>query len=71
MTQDLVIAILGVIASMIGSASLINWRLKQLESRVDSHNNYAMKFSECTTDIKLIQQDIDYIKQSIAELKEK
>ena len=38
-------------------------QLNQLKERVDEHNNYAKLFTTITTDIKLIQQDIKYIKE--------
>ena len=68
MTENIIIAILGVIASFIGSATLINYRLKKLEEKVDEHNGYAEKIAKMTTDIALMQKDISYIKSAIDKL---
>ena len=38
-------------------------QLDQLKLRVDEHNNYAKLFSQITTDIKLIAQDVRYLKE--------
>jgi len=38
-------------------------QLNQLKERVDEHNNYAKLFTTITTDIRLIQMDIKYIKE--------
>jgi len=69
MSENIIIAVLGVIASMFGSASLINWRLKELEKKVDNHNSYAQKFSEVSTDIAIIHKDIEYIKEMVINVR--
>lgn len=51
--------------SFISSATLINYRLKKLEDKVDEHNGYAQKYAETHEDIALIKQDIGYIKEKI------
>lgn len=44
--------------------------LQSLSDRVDVHNGYAEKFSGVTTNIELLQKDIEYMKNSIKELKD-
>ena len=68
------ISLIGVILSAILSMNLVNWRLKNLEDKMDKvdkkleeHNQYAQKFTELSGDIKLITLEIQHIK----ELKEK
>lgn len=61
MSENIIIALLGVVASM----GLVNWRLKKLEEKVDKHNAWGEKFAQQNTDIALIKQDIGYIKKAI------
>lgn len=68
MTQDIIIAIIGAIASVLASASLVNWRLKKLEEKVDKHNGYSDKIASITTDIAVMKTDINYIKNAIARM---
>lgn len=69
MTETLIISLVTVVLSAISSMSLVNWRLKSLEKKVDIHNGYAQKFAETQTDIALIKKDIEFIKTSVEELK--
>lgn len=57
------ISLVGVVISAVLSLSLTNWRLSQIEKRLDQHNSYAEKFAEATTDIALIRKDIEYLKE--------
>lgn len=68
MTENIVIAIIGAIVSIISSASLVNYRLSKLEEKVDKHNGYSDKISKMQTDIALIQKDINWIKDAISKL---
>ena len=68
MTENIVIAIIGAIVSIISSASLVNYRLNKLEEKVDKHNGYSDKISKMQTDIALIQKDINWIKSAIEKL---
>lgn len=68
MTQDIIIAIIGAIGSVLASASLVNWRLKKLEEKVDKHNGYSDKIASITTDIAVMKTDITYIKNAIARM---
>lgn len=69
MNENITIAIIGAIVSVVSSASLVNWRLKKLEEKVDKHNGYSDKIASITTDIAVIKNDMAYIKASINELK--
>lgn len=69
MSEGIIIALIGAVASVLSSATLVNWRIKKLEEKVDIHNGWGEKFSSYATDIALIQKDIQYIKESIKELK--
>lgn len=68
MTENIIIAIIGAIVSIISSASLVNYRLNKLEEKVDKHNGYSDKISKMQTDIALIQKDINWIKDAISKL---
>ena len=62
------ISVCGVIVSMISSMSLVNFRLQQLEKKVDEHNSWGTKFAQQSTDIALIGKDVSYIKETIERL---
>ena len=66
MTEVIITALITGTLSVLASASLINWRLKKLEEKVDEHNGYAKKFAETHEDIALMQKDIEYIKEKIS-----
>ena len=68
MTENIVIALIGAIGSVLASASLVNWRLKKLEEKVDKHNAYSDKIASMTTDIAVIKTDLTYIKNAISRL---
>lgn len=68
MSENIVIAIIGAIVSIISSASLVNWRLKKLEDKVDQHNTYGDKIASIKTDIAVIKNDLSYIKSAIQKL---
>lgn len=67
MSENIVIALIGAAVSLVGSASLINWRLKSLEKKVDEHNGYAQKFAESSKDLALMQKDIEFIREKMNE----
>jgi len=41
MTETLIISLATVLVSALSAMSLVNWRLKEIEKRLDNHNNYA------------------------------
>lgn len=68
MNETVLSAIISVVGSVVSSYTLVNWRLKQLEDKVDRHNAWGDKFQGQTTDIALIKQDVSYIKDAIKRL---
>lgn len=66
-----VISFCGIIVSAVLSMSLVNWRLQQLEKKVDEHNSWGNKFSQQEKDIAVIRTDVTYIKEAIQDLKER
>jgi len=67
MSESILVALITACGSIIGTASLINWRLQALEKKVDSHNNYAKMFADTTKEIALMGQEIKYIKERIGK----
>ena len=65
MTEGIIIALIGAVASVLSSAALVNWRIKKLEEKVDAHNKYSDKIASMQTDIALIQKDISYIREMV------
>lgn len=64
------IGLLGVIFSAGVSLQLVNWRLKTLEDKMkevdeklEKHNQYAEKFAELSGDIKAIRVEIHNLKE--------
>lgn len=68
MSENMWIAIIGAVASIVGSYSLVNYRLNKLEIKVDKHNNYSDKIASLDKSIGVIQTDISYIKKAIDKL---
>jgi hypothetical protein len=68
MTESIIVAIIGAIGSVIASASLVNWRLQKLEEKVDKHNGYSDKIASMGTDIAVMKNDLQYIKNAILRL---
>ena len=75
MDAGIIIAIGGVLSGIAGilSAILLNrktmalleYRMGQVEKKLDSHNGYAKMFSETSTKIGKMQTDIAVIKTSL------
>ena len=66
-----IISLIGIVLSAIFSLSLVNWRLQQLEKKMDKvdekleiHNQYAIRFAELSGDIKNISNEIQRLKNS-------
>ena len=68
MSENIIIALIGVAGSVLSSALLVNWRLNKLEEKVDEHNGYSKTIASMQTDIALMQKDISYIKRAIEKL---
>ena len=68
MSENIIISVIGAIASIVSSAALINWRIKKLEEKVDKHNAWGEKFAAQNLDIAVIKNDIGYIRETIKKL---
>lgn len=65
-----IISLVGVVLSALLSLSLVNWRLQKLENKMDkvddkleTHNQYAVKFAELSGDIKAIRTELENLKE--------
>lgn len=65
MNTDVLVAIiaffgtaLGSFGGIISSAKLTNFRIKQLEKKVDAHNNFAFRIPVIENDIKVINHRV-------------
>ena len=63
-------AIIGAVLLHRKTVALLEYRMGEVEKKLDEHNGYAKKFSEVTavlsevkTDIAVIRNDISYLKQ--------
>lgn len=75
MTAELITAIAALLAGLGGiiSAFLLNrktmalleYRMGQVERKLDQHNGYAEKFSQVTDDISKIHEDVAVIKTKL------
>ena len=80
MSVEMVVAIGSLIAGLSGiisavmlnrkTTALLEYRMSQVENKLDEHNGYAKKFSDLTpilselkTDIAVIKNDITYLKK--------
>lgn len=68
MNNEILVALISAAASVAGSYSIMNYRLKKLEEKVDAHNEWGEKFRSQVTDIAVMKNDIGYIKQSIERI---
>lgn len=59
--------VVSAIISAISSMALVNWRLSTLEKKVDEHNAWGDKFQQQSTDIALIKQSLEFIKENISK----
>lgn len=67
MTSTIIVAILSLIGTAIGSYSgfkLTEYRVQQLENKVAEHNNYARRLPVVEEQIKVINHRIDDLERS-------
>lgn len=60
---SLIGTLVGTLGGIIASSSLTNYRLKQLESKVDKHNNFAAR-------IPTLEQRMDTVEGEVKELRQ-
>lgn len=66
MSEAIIVAILSLIGTFIGSFSgmkLMSYRIEQLEKKVEKHNNFAERLPVVEKDIKHIYHEIDELKR--------
>lgn len=61
------IGLLGVIFSAGVSLQLVNWRLQQLEKKVDKHNEMQDKIASISTDIAVIKTTLQHLEKEKGE----
>lgn len=54
-----IISLIGVVISAITSLALVNWRLQELEKKVDKHNQMQDKIASISTDIAVIKNTLE------------
>lgn len=57
------IGLLGVLFSAGVSLQLVNWRLQQLEKKVDKHNEMQDKIASISTDIAVIKTTLQHLEK--------
>ena len=57
------IALVGIVFSAGVSLQLVNWRLQQLEKKVDKHNEMQDKIASISTDIAVIKTTLENIQK--------
>ena len=71
--SDIVIQLISVLVSAVVSvgafSKMTNYRLKNIETRLDQHNHYADLFAKCHEDIAVIKTDLKNVKDDVSELK--
>ena len=71
--SDIVIQLLSVLISAVISvgafSKITDFRLKNIERRLDQHNHYADLFAKSHEDIAVIKTDLKNVKEDISELK--
>ena len=78
METEVLVALISVLGTLCGSAvaaisglALIRHRLANVEKKLDEHNGYAKMYAEAHEDIAIMRVDIQYLKESMTELKER
>lgn len=77
MTEGIIIALIGFLGTIIGSAigvvassKLINYRLQQLEEKVNKHNNLIERTYELERKESVVEEHIHNLEEEIHDLKE-
>lgn len=72
MSEGIIVALLALIGTLSGSFlgvitanKLVNYRIEQLEIKVDKHNNLIERMYKCEEDILLLQKDKENLEEKI------
>lgn len=72
MTSEIIIALLSLAGTLLGSfggimasAKLTNFRIEQLEKKVDKHNNFASRVPVVEEQVKVICHRLDDLEDKI------
>lgn len=68
MNSTIIVALISLVGTLVGSlggilvsSKLTNYRIEQLEKKVDKHNNFAEKIPVLSTKIDMLNQRIEEI----------
>ncbi|MDD6658688.1 MAG: hypothetical protein PUE60_01265 [Eubacteriales bacterium] len=74
MTDSIAVAIVSLVGTLVGTfggiitaSKLTNYRIEQLEKKVDKHNNFAEKIPVIQNDIKVANHRIDDLEELCKE----
>ncbi len=77
MTVEIIVALIGLLGSAAGSligilinSKLSNYRIEQLEKKVDKHNNLIERTYNIEGDISVIKEEIKVVNHRISDLEE-
>ena len=72
MTESIIVAaiafigtVIGSISGVLASAKMTNYRIKQLEMKVDKHNGFAEKIPVMCERIDRLEEDVKEIKHAL------
>lgn len=75
MSEAVIVAVLGFLGTIVGSGigvltanKLVNYRIEQLEKKVDKHNNLVERTYHLEQEVELLKKDRDYVKQEIEHI---
>lgn len=75
MSEAVIVAVLGFLGTIVGSTigvltanKLVNYRIEQLEKKVDKHNNVVERTYHLEQEVELLKKDRDYVKQEIEHI---
>ena len=56
---SLIGTLVGTLGGILASSSMTNYRLKQLENKVDKHNNFAERIPTIETRVETVEHRVD------------
>ncbi|MBR5878358.1 MAG: hypothetical protein IKY91_02310 [Akkermansia sp.] len=76
MSEAIAVALIGLLGSMAGSAigfmagiKLINYRIEQLEKKVEKHNNLVERTYQLETEEEVMRTDLKHLEEEVQDLK--